>query len=81
MQNMAIEAIRGARIDFIRFDHQPKRGLNNICPKGFAATTKPINSFPACGSSLKILLQDKKKRLSDKRRNFDLLYQDKAICR
>lgn len=51
MQKMSIENIKGDRIDFILFDHQPMMGLKSICPSGFAATTKPINSLPACGSS------------------------------
>jgi len=45
------ENIRGRRMEAARFPHQPISGEKIICPKGFAPTTYPMNSFPADGSS------------------------------
>jgi hypothetical protein len=45
------ENIRGRRMEPRRFPHQPTNGEKIICPKGFAPTIYPMNSFPAVGSS------------------------------
>lgn len=45
-------ARRGSLMDPLLSPHHPTRGENSICPKGFAATTYPMNSLPAVLSSL-----------------------------